>query len=228
MPKFKPTVLIQDCWSSIGDITFYHRNGQCFWKRKPNPRFPGTQAQLDQQLVHHRAIVAWQHLEHSVQLQWNEYAKVVPSHRPPYNEHHHISGFNLFVSAYHGFAQLGREHVPAPQPFPQFPPSALELLGIEAGFTPGTLSLRCRLHLTGTDNPARWHVSARIQLASSGVGSNPGKMRSCMGIKTSNNEVLFTVSKPNLQEYTAHIRYRFIDSITGYRNNWNKMVQEYC
>ena len=228
MPKFKPTVLIQDCWSSIGDITFYHRNGQCFWKRKPNPRFPGTQAQLDQQLVHHRAIVAWQHLEHSVQLQWNEYAKVVPSHRPPYNEHHHISGFNLFVSAYHGFAQLGREHVPAPQPFPQFPPSALELLGIEAGFTPGTLSLRCRLHLTGTDNPARWHVSARIQLASPGVGSNPGKMRSCMGIKTSNNEVLFTVSKPNLQEYTAHIRYRFIDSITGYRNNWNKMVQEYC
>ena len=112
MPKFKPSVLIQDCWSSIGDITFYHRNGQCFWKRKPKPRFPGTQAQLDQQLVHHRAIVAWQHLEHSVQLQWNEFAKVVPSHRPPYNEHHHISGFNLFVSAYHGFAQIGCEHVP--------------------------------------------------------------------------------------------------------------------
>ena len=35
MPKFHPTPIIQDCWSSIGDITFYHRNGQCFWKRKP-------------------------------------------------------------------------------------------------------------------------------------------------------------------------------------------------
>ena len=227
MPKFKPTVLIQDCWSSIGDITFYHRNGQCFWKRKPNPRFPGTQAQLDQQLVHHRAIVAWQHLEHSVQLQWNEYAKVVPSHRPPYNEHHHISGFNLFVSAYHGFAQLGREHVPEPQPFPQFPPSVLELLEIESGSTPGTLSLRCCLHLSGTDNPERWHVSARIQLAPTGVGSDSGKMRSCMGIRTSNNEVLFTVSKPNIQEYTPHIRYRLIDEVTGYRNNWQKSIQQH-
>lgn len=224
MPKFKPTVLIQDCWSSIGDITFYHRNGQCFWKRKPNPRFPGTQAQLDQQLVHHRAIVAWQHLEHSVQLQWNEYAKVVPSHRPPYNEKHHISGFNLFVSAYHGFAQLGLEHVPEPQPFPQFPPSALELLQIESGSTPSTLSLRCRLHLSDTDNPERWHLSARIQLTAPGVGSDPGKMRSCMGIRTSNNEVLFTVSKPHLQEYTPHIRYRLIDEVTGYRNNWQKSI----
>ena len=224
MPKFKPTVLIQDCWSSIGDITFYHRNGQCFWKRKPNPRFPGTQAQLDQQLVHHRAIVAWQHLEHSVQLQWNEYARVVPSHRPPYNENHHISGFNLFVSAYHGFAQLGHEHVPAPQQFPQFPPSALELLQIESGSTPGTLSLRCRLHLTGTDNPERWHLSARIQLTAPGVGCNPGKMRSCIGIRNPGNEVLLTVPKPHLQEYTAHIRYRLIDEVTGYRNNWHKTI----
>ena len=224
MPKFKPTILIQDCWSSIGDITFYHRNGQCFWKRKPNPRFPGTQAQLDQQLVHHRAIVAWQQLQHSMQLQWNDYAKVVPSHRPPFNEKHHISGFNLFVSAYHGFAQLGREHVPEPQMFPQFPPSALELLQIESGSAPGTLSLRCRLHLKGTDNPERWHLSARIQLTAPGVGCNPGKMRSCIGIRATQNEVLFTVPKPNIQQYIAHIRYRLIDEVTGYRNNWQKSI----
>jgi|GEM_PF-7039057 len=41
MPRFHPTPIIQDCWSSIGNITFYHRNGQCFYKRKINPVFPG-------------------------------------------------------------------------------------------------------------------------------------------------------------------------------------------
>ena len=221
MPKFKPTVLIQDCWSSIGDITFYHRNGQCFWKRKPNPRFPGTQAQLDQQLVHHRAIVAWQHLEHSVQLQWNEYAKVVPSHRPPYNEKHHISGFNLFVSAYHGFAQLGGEHVPEPQSFPQFPPSSLELLQIT--HCGGIATLRCRLKLADNVYPERWHVSARIQLAPPGVGYDPGKMRSYMGIRNQNNEIVFLVPHPDTEDYQVNLRYRLIDSVTGYRNNWHKL-----
>ncbi|MBO7112892.1 MAG: hypothetical protein J6V75_02985, partial [Bacteroidaceae bacterium] len=133
MPKFTPNAIIKDCWSSIGNITFYHRNGQCFWKRKARPVFRGTPAQLDQQQVHLRAISAWQHLDHSVQLQWNHYAKSVPSHRPPYDEHHHISGFNLFVSAYHGFAQLGNEHVPTPQPYPEFPSAALEVLEIIPG-----------------------------------------------------------------------------------------------
>lgn len=220
MPKFKPTVLIQDCWSSIGDITFYHRNGQCFWRRKPNPRFPGTGAQLNQQQVHLRAIASWQHLEHSVQLQWNEYARVVPSHRPPYNENHHISGFNLFVSAYHGFAQLGHEHVPEPQPFPQFPPSSLELLQIT--HSNGSATIRCRLTLADTVHPEHWHVSARIQLAPPGVGYDPGKMRNYMGFRNQDNEIVFNVPNPNIEDYQVHLRYRLIDEMTGYRNNWNK------
>jgi len=152
MPKFHPTPIIQDCWSSIGNITFYHRNGQCFYKRKINPVFPGTPAQLDQQQVHHRAILAWQHLPHSVQLEWRNIAKSVPSHRPPYDKNHHISGYNLFVSAYHGFAQLGREHIPEPQPFPEFPSAALKLLQIIPGTEVATL--RCRLidEVTGYRN----------------------------------------------------------------------------
>ena len=133
MPKFHPTPIIQDCWSSIGDITFYHRNGQCYWKRKPKPSFNHTLARLDQAQVHHRAILAWQQLQHSVQLEWRELARCVPSHRPPYDDNHHISGYNLFVSAYHGFAQLGREHVPVPQPYPLFPISHLQLLQIDSG-----------------------------------------------------------------------------------------------
>ena len=219
MPKFHPTTLIEDCWSSIGNITFYHRNGQCYWKRKAHPSFPGTPAQLNQAQVHHRAILAWQQLQHSVQMEWRELAKSVPSHRPPYDNHHHISGYNLFVSAYHGFAQLGVEHVPQPQPFPHFPPSALELLQITQ--SSGIATLRCHLSLADTVHPERWHVSARIQLDPPGVGYDPGKMRSYMGIRSQDNEIVFNVPNPYTEDYQVHIRYRLIDYVTGYRNNWH-------
>lgn len=230
MPKFTPTALIQDCWSSIGDITFYHRNGQCYWKRKPRTHFVGSPAQLDQQQVHLRAIKAWQHQPHAVQLLWNDYARSVPSHRPPYNEKHHISGFNLFVSAYHGFAQLGNEHVPEPQPFPQFPSAVLELLQIIPGT--GVVTLRCRLTLTDTVNPVRWHLSARIQLIAPGVGCDPSKMRSCMAIpagpitvnqNTSSREITFIVATTISGPIQAHIKFRLIDEISGYRDNWRKI-----
>lgn len=220
MPNFHPTPLIQDCWSSIGNITFFHRNGQCFYKRKIKPVFPGTPAQLDQAQVHHRAILAWQRQPHAVQLHWNHYAKSVPSHRPPYDNNHHISGYNLFVSAYHGFTQLGNEHVPEPQPFPQFPSAALEVLEIIPGTE--TATIRCRLTLADTVHPERWHLSARIQLTAPGVGCDPSKMRSCMAIRTHDNEIVFRVPNPGIANCQAHIRYRLIDELTGYRNNWRK------
>lgn len=223
MPKFHPTPIIQDCWSSIGNITFYHRNGQCFYKRKPYTQYRGTAAQLDQAQVHHRAILAWQQLPHTVQLQWRELAKSVPSHRPPYDDNHHISGYNLFVSAYHGFAQLGREHVPVPQPYPLFPISHLQLLQIDSAGSSGTVCLRCRLTLQNTDNPARWHVSAKIQLTAPGVGCDPGKMRTYLGILGQQNEIIFNVPRPAIADYQVHLRYRLIDTVTGYRNNWHKI-----
>ena len=222
MPKFHPTPIIQDCWSSIGNITFYHRNGQCFYKRKPYTQYRGTASQLDQAQVHHRAILAWQQLPHAVQLQWRELAKSVPSHRPPYDDSHHISGYNLFVSAYHGFAQLGREHVPVPQPYLLFPISHLQLLQVDSGGSSGSVSLRCRLTLQNTDNPARWHVSAKIQLTAPGVGCDPGKMRTHLGVRSSENEIVFNVPRPDIEDYQVYLRYRLIDSVTGYRNNWKK------
>ncbi len=224
MPKFHPTPIIQDCWSSIGNITFYHRNGQCFYKRKPYTQFRGTAAQLDQAQVHHRAILAWQQLPHAVQLHWRELAKSVPSHRPPCDDNHHISGYNLFVSAYHGFAQLGNEHVPVPQPYPLFPISHLQLLQINADSSSGSVSLRCRLSLQDTDNPARWHVSAKIQLTAPGVGCDPGKMRTYMGVGYTDNEIVFTVPRPDTEDYHIHLRYRLIDNVTGYRNNWIRYI----
>ena len=220
MPKFHPTPIIQDCWSSIGSITFYHRNGQCYWKRKAHTPFVGSPAQLDQAQVHHRAILAWQQLPHSVQLEWRELAKSVPSHRPPYDNNHHISGYNLFVSAYHGFAQLGREHVPEPQPFPQFPPSSLELLATTC--SNGIATIRCHLTLTATDTLERWHISARIQLTAPGVGSDPSKMRTYLATRTAPYEIVFHVPQKDTEDYQVHLRYRLIDSVTGYRNNWNK------
>ena len=220
MPKFHPTPLIQDCWSSIGNITFYHRNGQCYYKRKANTPFIGSPAQLDQAQVHHRAILAWQQLQHSVQLEWRELARCVPSHRPPYDDKHHISGYNLFVSAYHGFAQLGCEHVPEPQPFPQFPPSSLELLATTC--SNGIATIRCRLTLT-TSTLDRWHISARIQLTAPGVGSDPSKMRTYLAARTAPNEIVFHVLQKDTEDYQVHLRYRLIDSVTGYRNNWNKL-----
>ncbi len=224
MPKFHPTPIIQDCWSSIGDITFYHRNGQCYWKRKPKPSFNQTPARLDQAQVHHRAILAWQQLQHSVQLEWRELARSVPSHRPPYDDKHYISGYNLFVSAYHGFAQLGREHVPVPQPYPLFPISHLQLLQIDSAGSLGSVALRCRLTLQNTDNPARWHVSARIQLTAPGVGCDPGHMRTYLGIRNPQNEIVFNVPRQDTEDYQVHLRYRLIDDITGYRNNWHKVL----
>ena len=224
MPKFNPNALIQDCWSSIGNITFYHRNGQCFYKRKPYTQYRGTAAQLDQAQVHHRAILAWQQLPHSVQLQWRELAKSVPSHRPPYDDNHHISGYNLFVSAYHGFAQLGREHVPVPQPYPLFPISHLQLLQVDSAGSSGSVTLRYKLTLQNTDNPARWHVSARIQLTAPGVGCDPGKMRTCLAIRKRQNEIVFNVPRPDTEDFQVHLRYRLVDSVTGYRNNWKKYL----
>ena len=154
----------------------------------------------------------------------------VPSHRPPYDNNHHISGYNLFVSAYHGFAQLGREHIPEPQPYPQFPSAAIELLQITPGT--GAVTLSCRLTLSDTVNPERWHLSARIQLTTPGVGCDPSKMRSCMGIpagpieigqNTSSREVSFNVANTISGQTQAHIRYRLIDEVTGYRNDWIKL-----
>lgn len=234
MPKFTPNLLIDDCWSSIGDITFYHRNGKCYWKRKPNPIFSRTPSQLDQAQIHHRAILAWQRQPHAVQLQWNHYALSVPSHRPPYDNNHHISGYNLFVSAYHGFAQLGREHVPEPQSFPKFPSAALELLKIIPGT--GVATLHFRLTLADTIHPERWHLTSKILLTAPGVGFNPGLMRTyrpnsvssiSIGPITSTMVVTFNVTTPsNMNEYQAHTRYCLIDKTTGYRNNWQRVSKD--
>lgn len=82
--------------------------------------------------------------------------------------------------------------------------------------------MRCRLTLTDTVHPERWHLSARIQLTAPGVGCDPSKMRSSIATRTHDNELEFKVLNPGLVDCQAYIRYRLIDDVTGYRNNWNK------
>ncbi len=164
---------------------------------------------------HHRYIIVRGHTQHALHKVCHTTLQ-----RPPYDDKHYISGYNLFVSAYHGFAQLGREHVPVLQPYPLFPISHLQLLQIDSASSSGSVSLRYHLTLQNTDNPARWHVSAKIQLTAPGVGCDPGKMRTYMGIRCSDNVIVFNVPSQGTEDYQVHLRYRLIDVITGYRNNW--------
>ena len=98
----------EDCYGSVGDHTFYHRHGKCYYRKRSAPVFPGTMLQMEHQVVHLRALAAWRELPWDTQRLWNKYARPVISHKPPYDNKAHISGQNLFVSAYHGFARLGQ------------------------------------------------------------------------------------------------------------------------
>lgn len=150
--------------------------------------------------------------------------KNVPSHRPPYDDNHHISGYNLFVSAYHGFAQLGHEHVPVPQPYPLFPPSSLELLTITCSNGMGTI--RCRLTLTATDTPDRWHVSAKVQFTGQGVSPNPSSMHTYMGRIIKIQYAILMPLHPfkTLQRFYRVIIFAYICSISRNKPIWAKNI----
>lgn len=227
MPKYIPNIHFSDCWSSVGNVTFYHRNGICYFRSKPYSQFSGTPDQLIQADLHKRAINAWQSLEHTDQLRWRKLADGVASHKPPFGHKNSISGYNLFISAYHGFAQLGDEHCPTPRPFEPFPIFSMDYLGGRKGKN-GMLELNYRLTLCGTTTPERYRVLAKIQIEEPGAGRNPGKMRNCLSHSipsTVTSEVLFEIpdSKPNVHTKQLHIRYLLLDTITGYRSQYHSL-----
>jgi hypothetical protein len=147
MPRYEPNSGFSDCWSSVGDVTFYHKDGVCYWKKKPVCEYPGTPGQLRHLDLHRRALAAWRELDHEVQLRWNAYAISAPSHKPPFDGSTHLTGNNLFVSAYHGFAQLGDEHVPEPAPWEDFPV-------VQSGVRQRSCSLMIQI--------CRWHSAASL------------------------------------------------------------------
>lgn len=228
MPLYQPNIKFSDCWSSVGNITFYHRNGKCYWRTKPAPVFPGTMGQLEHQAVHLRALASWRLLTHQAQWQWSVYAKEVTAHRPPFLKENHISGYNLFVSAYHGFATLEDEHIPTPARFEEFPPFDAEFVSAEVVGN-SDLLLQFSLSVFGSVNPLRYRTLGKIQLVVPGRGCHPGKLRNFLSVEVSSDPlnprtILFTipdyrsVSNLDLPEYTLHIRYLLLDTLTGYRN----------
>ena len=233
MPKYIPNSRFSDCWASVGSITFYHRNGQCYFRKKSVCKFPQTAGQIAVSEIHQRALAAWRTLDHDVQLRWNEYAKAVPSHRPPFDGTSHITGHNLFVSAYHGFAQLGNEHIPEPKEWNQFPLTSLEIVSATSG-QQGSLILSFKVKQSQTI-PNRYRLLIKLQLTKPGAGKRPGYMRNFLADENcASDESIVTLYIPdyvsiwglNLNHYQFHCRYTLIDTKTGYRNNYLDMSGE--
>lgn len=228
MPRYYPNTRFSDCWASVGNITFYHQDGKCFFRQKSECVFPGTPGQLENTEIHHRAILAWQTLDHEIQMEWRTFAETVPAHRPPFDNKNHISGYNLFVSAYHGFAQLGNEHIPSPAAYPKFPAYSVKV--ISSNVIDDNLEIHCQV----IGAPTRFKVLGKIMLAEPGRGCDTGKLRNFVATEAESKpsgQRTVTFSIPNYKalygldmcEYQLHIRYLLLDSITGYRNNHNKL-----
>ena len=230
MPRYIPSQPFADCWSSVGDVTFYHRDGVCFWRKRALPEYPGTPAQLQYLDLHRRALAAWRELPSDVQHSWNGFAAVVPSHKPPFLPDHHISGYNLFVSAYHGHALLGRECVPVPMPWQEFPVFHLEYVSAERA-EPDGIRMVARVKLEKAIDPTRYRVLLKVQLTEPGKGRQPGYLRNSLApsnCHSSCSEVEFFIENyakiwPVVGPlYQVHCRYLLIDTMTGYRCNYKK------
>ena len=227
MPRFFPNALLSDCWSSAGNVTFYHRNGVCYFRSKAFSEFVGTAEQLEQKGLHHRAILAWQTLTPRQQQKWRRLAVGVAAHRPPFGDGNHISGYNLFVSAYHGFAQLGNEHIPEPVMFEPFPIFSMDYLDCSTA-DGGQLRLRFRLTLCGAGEPGRYRVLGKFQIGEPGCGRNPGLMRNYLSesvpsAECSVVEFLAPDSVPALEIKQLHLRYLLLDYKTGYRSQYHSL-----
>ena len=208
-------------------MTFYHRNGVCYFRSKAYSEFAGTAEQLEQKSLHQRAIKAWRGLTSKQQNKWRKYADGVAAHRPPYGDGNSISGYNLFVSAYHGFAQLGDERVPVPRRFEAFPIFSLDFIGCEA-VSLFDVELRFRLTLCGTEKFSRYRVLGKIQIAEPGSGCHPGLMRNYLSPSVPDgkcSEIVFIISRErmDLKTFQIHVKYLLLDTLTGYRSQYNKV-----
>ncbi len=231
MPKYIPSMPFEDCYGSVGDVTYYHRNGQCFYRKRSSPEFPGTSLQMEHQTVHLRALEAWRQLSPELQNQWNNYAVGVQSHRPPFDGKSGITGHNLFVSAYHGFARLGSEHTPEPQPWEEFPPYAVE--GVAgAAVQDDALRLGIRVFLDERASSRRYHMLVRLMLAKPGGGFRPGLLRTFLAEPAlPAGESVATVVVPDFRNiwhldmngYTAHLRCCLLDGVLGYRTAYRRV-----
>ena len=248
MPAYNPNLLISDCYGSAGSITFYHRNGKCRWRSKSTLSFaatPGQSAALD---VHRRALAAWRTIPDTEKEKWHDIARNVPPHRPPFGCGGHISGHNLFASAYHGFHTIGNEHIPEPVEFRPFPEFTAGFMGAET-VNASDLRIALKLSMPEANNPTRYALLCKVQLTEAGKGCNPGRMRNFLAEDVTETvpAVMSTEAVPELSKtlevktvavtitdyrtlsgtvqdsYSLHIRYMLIDRETGYRSRYQKL-----
>lgn len=225
MPKFIPSAGIEDCYGSSGNLTFFHKDGQCFYRKRPSSIPAGTPSQLEATELHRSALEAWRTLDPQTQKTWADYGSTVLSHRPPYDGSTHITGHNLFISAYHGFAQLGDEHIPEPAPWEDFP--VFSAVFDSAHLTEeGHLQLRFRVFLSGTEEPERYrlHVKADVRHIEEGSCRSWPRVfiagENCSGeesVVTVTVEDFSTLSGIITGQYKVKCRYLLIDTKTGYR-----------
>ena len=225
MPRYLPTIPIEDCYGSVGAVTFFHWKGGCYYKNRSRLVFVGSDAQLQQVDVHRRALEAWRGLDPAVQTLWHTLARGAISHRPPFDNSTHITGHNLFVSAYHGFATLGNEHVPEPRAFEKFPPFAVEVGG--ASVVEGLLVFPVSVFIAAAFVPERYRLLAKIQLTQPGKGRNPGKMRNVLADRPCGSSSVNLFIDPSiwclsLQQYQVHARFILLDRVTGYRSQYQQ------
>ena len=221
MTKYIPNSRFSDCYASVGNVTFFHRDGECYFRTKAKPTFPGTAGQQVQLSIHQRGLREWRNLNHDEQLEWNALAKTVRSKRPPFNTSTHISGYNLFMSAYHGLACIGDERVPEPRPLPDFPVVYLEL---SSAAVINDIDLQIYFRMCGDILPEKFRIIGKIHLTAPGLSSHKGRFRNYVGTRTDDNHVSFiihdyrAVSGLDLNEYQVHLRHLLIDSKSGHRS----------
>ena len=225
MPRFRPSLLISDAYGSVGDVTFYHRGGKCYYRKRSAGNYPGTPGQLSHLEVHRRALAAWRTLDQATQTLWHEYGKEAVPHKPPFDNQAHISGQNLFVSAYHGFATLGDEHIPTPQRFVKFPPFAVMMEnGIRVN---GSLVIPTVVTMAEGLDAGLYRLLAKLQLAEPGKGRHPGLLRNYLA-DANCDAAQIRVTVPGyteqvgfeLEQIQVYARFVLLDCVTGYRSQY--------
>ena len=224
MPLFRPSILLSDAYGSAAEVTFYHRNGRCYTRKRVKPRYPGTSAQLEHLAIHRRAMAAWASLDSETQKLWNSYEITAEPHRPPFDHKAHISGNNLFVSAYHGFALMGDEHTPVANLFLMPPPFLVTF--DRASVVAGTLRLTVNAHVSQYDQPERYRLYARLRLTDPGRGYGVKGMRGFLAEGDCSQRMIITISDYakiwNLSSERFQIQALCIllDSETGFRSQY--------
>lgn len=227
MPLYRPSILFSDAYGSAGSVTFYHRNGRCYTRRRVKASYPGTPAQLEHLAIHRRAMVAWASLDRNTQLKWIEYETTAEPHRPPFDHKAHISGNNLFISAYHGFAMMGDEHTPEPQPF-HMPSFVVTFDG--AIVENGILLLIVNAHVSPVDTPGRYRLYSRLRLTNPGKGYGVRGMRGFLAAGDCSGQM--TIRIPSYTEIWNLPEERFqiqamcilLDSETGFRSQYQRTI----